>query len=145
MNRFRTHYLAYALRIVLGCAVSGRAQAETENKGARSNALGVVAGSVVNESGQPMRNAVVTIRSYGAGEGRSVTTDEEGNLLVNYSSSAQIVAATAASVSEAGGGDAQQLTQPNQIDLAVELERRGMKSPPEKVLPDKIRNVHFLF
>ncbi len=68
--------------MALGSAVCARAQAEADDKGSRSTAPGAIAGRVVNESGQPMPNAVVTIRGYGAVEGRSVTTDEEGNFRV---------------------------------------------------------------
>ena len=72
-----------------------------------------------------------------------MSTDKEGNLLVNYSSSAPIVATTAASITEAGGREARQLTESNQIDLAVELERRGMKAPPESERIQLIEQMHF--
>jgi hypothetical protein len=68
--------------IVLGCAVCGRAQSEVGEKVERSTALGAITGRVVNESGQPMANAVVTVRGYAAADSRAVTTDEEGNFRV---------------------------------------------------------------
>jgi transposase InsO family protein len=79
-----------------------------------------------------------------------MSTDENGNLMVNQSSPSPIVAHTAASVSEAGGGEQRRSSQPNSngvdphlIDLAVELERRGMKAPQESERIKLIEQIHF--
>jgi hypothetical protein len=73
--------------------------------------------------------------TWGVPAANVMSTDMEGNLLVNHSLT-PVVAHTAAS-SEAGGGEAQHKSQTMKplgstletIDLAVELERRGMKAP----------------
>ncbi len=45
---------------------------------------GAITGRVLNESGQPLPNAVVSIRAFGLlGQGRGATTDREGNFQVN--------------------------------------------------------------
>ena len=64
---------------------------------------GAITGRVVNESGQPLSDAVVTVRPYGSGERPHMTsTDHDGNFRVTglspvvYLASASLPAYTAA-------------------------------------------------
>src|SRR5262252_3653775 len=53
--------------------------AQSDEKAAEASAKGTITGRVVNESGQPLANAVVSIRGYSGSGGRTVNTDAEGN------------------------------------------------------------------
>jgi len=61
--------------------VSGQSQTD-ESQTARTT--GAITGSVVTDTAQPLAGAVVYIRAYGeVGQGRSATTDAEGNFQVS--------------------------------------------------------------
>jgi transposase InsO family protein len=86
-----------------------------------------------------------------------MSTDADGNLRVNFALSSTVAQAVA-SLSEAGGGVSRPLpqsticsaqsmqvnvVQKDHMDLAVELERRGMKAPPEQDRLSIIEKLHF--
>ncbi len=64
------------LIVLLGCAASLCAQSSNNEK---DRTKGTITGRVVNESGQPIANAMVNIRGYGGNQGQIVAVDAEGN------------------------------------------------------------------
>jgi uncharacterized protein (DUF2141 family) len=77
MNHLRKMRGCAALAILLVCGPIACAQ--SDEKAAEASAKGTITGRVVNESGQPLPNALVNIRGYDGSGGRTVNTDAEGN------------------------------------------------------------------
>lgn len=72
---------ALTLVVVFAATVRGQSQPEESQT---APATGAITGQVVTETGQPLAGAAVTVRVYGAtGQGRSTTTDAEGNFQVS--------------------------------------------------------------
>jgi hypothetical protein len=70
-----------SLLIVLGNGVF--AQSQSEEGSANAARTGTISGRVVNESGQPLANAVVGLRVFGATRpARNTTTDSEGSFQI---------------------------------------------------------------
>jgi hypothetical protein len=68
------------LLIVLSSVVAAQSQSDESP----ANATGTISGRVVNDSGQPLANAIVSVRGYGlGGPGRTTTTDSEGSFQVS--------------------------------------------------------------
>jgi hypothetical protein len=74
---------ALILLIVLSSVVA--AQSQSDESPADANRAGTISGRVVNDSGQPLANAVVTVRAFfgSGGPSRSTTTDSEGSFQVS--------------------------------------------------------------
>jgi len=83
MKRYCYNFLAaFSLLITLTSAVA--AQSQSDESSANATRTGTISGRVVNESGQPLQNAVVVVRAFGAGTpGRTTTTDSEGSFQVS--------------------------------------------------------------
>ena len=83
MKRYFYNFLStLALLIIISNVVAAQAQQDDSNPGATRT--GAISGQVVNESGQPLANALVGIRTYGfGGANRTTTTDNEGKFQVN--------------------------------------------------------------
>jgi hypothetical protein len=77
-NHIPGHILLGTLIILLASAAAVRAQSSTDEKATDKTTKGTITGQVVNESGQSLPNALVTIRGYGGNEGQTLTTDAEG-------------------------------------------------------------------
>ena len=77
--------------------------------------------------------------TWGVPSQNLVTIDNDGNMVVNESAH---VAKAVASSSDAGGENAQR-QQSRTINLAVELERRGMTSPPADQRLQLIETMHY--
>jgi hypothetical protein len=76
MRRYLHNFLAVlVLLITTAGAVAAQSQPDES-----TTSTGEISGQVVNDSGQPMPNAVVAVRAFGAGgPGRTTTTDSEGS------------------------------------------------------------------
>ena len=69
------------LLLLLSCAVA--AQSQPDENSTDATRTGKISGRVVNDAGQPLADALVSIRTYGGmGPGRTTTTDSEGNFEV---------------------------------------------------------------
>lgn len=66
-------------------AIGQTQQPSATDEGAEVSKTGAISGRVIDESGQPLSNASVSIRAYGAtvGPGWGATTDREGNFKVD--------------------------------------------------------------
>jgi carboxypeptidase family protein len=64
---------------LLSSTVSAQSQTDETNN---ENSKGTITGRVVDQSGQPLANAQVNVRSYGNSRGGAATTDREGNFQV---------------------------------------------------------------
>ncbi|HYW72056.1 MAG TPA: carboxypeptidase-like regulatory domain-containing protein [Pyrinomonadaceae bacterium] len=73
--------LLSALILLLCCALPLRAQSSPTEK-VDSTAAGKITGRVVNENGQGIPNAVVSVSGYGEDEGQEVATDANGNFKI---------------------------------------------------------------
>jgi len=82
LNHFRCFRFGLLLLILLGLHAITRAQTPDEDKATRENRKGSITGRVVNQSGQPLANTMVILRSYGQAEGGMAFTDVEGNFKV---------------------------------------------------------------
>src|SRR5438552_1266800 len=70
------------LLLLLSCAVA--AQSQPDENSTDATRTGKISGRVVNDTGQPLVDALVSIRAYGGlGPGRTITTDSEGNFEVS--------------------------------------------------------------
>ena len=70
------------LLIALSSVVAGQSQSDEST--ADTNKTGTISGRVVNDSGQPLANAAVSVRAFGsATPGRTTTTDSEGSFQVS--------------------------------------------------------------
>lgn len=76
MKRYLHNFLAgLVLLITIAGAVAAQSQPDES-----TTSTGAITGQVVNDSGQPLPNAVVAVRAFGAGgPGRTTTTDSEGS------------------------------------------------------------------
>ncbi len=69
------------LLLLLSSAVA--AQSQPDENSTDATRTGKISGRVVNDAGQPLADALVSIRTYGGlGPGRTTTTDSEGNFEV---------------------------------------------------------------
>jgi hypothetical protein len=59
------------------------AQSQTDESAADAPKTGTLSGLVVNESGQPIANAMVVVRGYSGGQPRTTTSDSEGSFHVS--------------------------------------------------------------
>jgi len=83
MKQYRDIFPAALMLIVIFSVISTRAQSPVDENAAERSNNGSISGRVVNQSGQPLANVLVTIRSYGAmGPGRTTSTDNGGNFEV---------------------------------------------------------------
>ena len=79
--RFYPHnYFAVLLILTLGVTVA--AQSQSDESANDVTKAGTISGRVVDYAGQPLADAVVSIRGYGATGGRTTTTDSAGNFQV---------------------------------------------------------------
>lgn len=76
------NYLAgFILFLTLGSAVA--AQSQPDQKSTEGTPTGKISGHVVNDAGQPLADAIVTVRTYGFGAAnRTTTTDSDGSFQV---------------------------------------------------------------
>src|SRR5881227_3159322 len=75
------HYFLAGLILLL--IVSSAAQSQTDENSTDATRTGKISGHVINDAGQPLADALVSIRTYGAmGPGRATTTDSEGHFEV---------------------------------------------------------------
>lgn len=80
MKSYRYNFFAALLLLsFVGAAISQSQSEESVQDTART---GTLSGRVVNESGQPIANAAVTVRSYGGRSRGNVSTDSDGNFQV---------------------------------------------------------------
>src|SRR5687767_1100607 len=71
----------FILFLTLGSAVA--AQSQPDEKSTEGTATGKISGHVVNEAGQPLADALVTVRTYGFGAAsRTTTTASDGSFQV---------------------------------------------------------------
>jgi carboxypeptidase family protein len=69
-----------ALMVIMICSFAQAQQPSSRDDKAEELTSGAITGRVVNENGQPLANASVFVRPFGVpGQGRSTTTDGEGN------------------------------------------------------------------
>jgi hypothetical protein len=84
MKQVQKTFPAAFLVIFIFGAITTRAQSQVDENALERSSNGSISGRVVNQSGQPLANALVTIRSYGSmGSGRTATTDSGGNFEVS--------------------------------------------------------------
>src|SRR6266545_7447558 len=82
----KTSLLAVTLAILglVSCPAVRAQQSSSADEKSEAAKTGALSGRVVNESGQPLANAVVYVRAFNAeGQGRSTATHSEGNFQVN--------------------------------------------------------------
>jgi hypothetical protein len=71
----------FILCLILGSAVA--AQSQPDEKSTEGTPTGKISGHVVNDAGQPLADALVTVRTYGFGAAsRTTTTDSDGSFQV---------------------------------------------------------------
>ena len=79
----KLHRLWLCISLVVFFAVTITAQSQLEES-QTAPTTGAITGQVVTETGQPLAGAAVSVRAYGAtGQGRSATTNAEGNFQVS--------------------------------------------------------------
>lgn len=78
----RYPYNLLAALILLSFAGTAISQSQSDEAARDTTATGTLSGRVVNENGQPVANALVTVRSYGASNEQNTTTDNEGSFQV---------------------------------------------------------------
>ena len=93
--------LAWTLLATLLCPLAEAQRSAAADEKSEQPKTGTISGRVVNENGQPMANAAVSVRAFGgAGSGRNTTTDGDGNFQISgldpvaYSVSASVPAYT---------------------------------------------------
>ncbi len=70
--------------LVLLIVLSSAAQSQSDESSANATGTGTISGRVVSDSGQPLANAIVSVRGFGfGGPGRTTTTDSEGSFQVS--------------------------------------------------------------
>src|SRR5437762_3297785 len=72
----------FALLLVIALGVVVAAQTQSDETASDATKTGTISGRVVDYAGQPLADAVVSIRGYGAATGRTTTTDSGGNFRV---------------------------------------------------------------
>jgi protocatechuate 3,4-dioxygenase beta subunit len=83
MKHYVYNFLA-ALTLLITLSSAVAAQSRSDENTADATRTGTISGRVVNDSGQPLANAIVSVRTYSFGEqGRTTTTDSEGNFQVS--------------------------------------------------------------
>lgn len=76
--------LILALAMLVSSTRSAFAQTQADETQTDSSRAGAITGRVINENGQPLPNAAVSVRAFNSLEsGRSTTTDGEGNFQVS--------------------------------------------------------------
>lgn len=71
----------FILCLTLGSAVA--AQSQPDQKSTEGTPTGKISGHIVNDAGQPLADALVTVRTYGFGAAsRTTTTDSDGSFQV---------------------------------------------------------------
>src|SRR3989442_1368200 len=81
MRTYRSNVLVgLILLLILSSAVA--AQSQSDENSTDATKTGTISGRVVDYAGQPLADAVVNIRGYGAATGRTTTTDSAGNFQV---------------------------------------------------------------
>ena len=74
-------FAGFILFLTLGSAVV--AQSQPDEKSTEGTPTGKISGQVVNDAGQPLADALVTVRTYGFGvASRTTTTDSDGSFQV---------------------------------------------------------------
>ena len=82
-SKQKLHRLWLSITLVVVFAVSVAAQSQRDES-QTAPTTGAITGQVVTETGQPLAGAAVFVRAYGErGQGRSTTTDAEGNFQVS--------------------------------------------------------------
>lgn len=82
MKRYLNRSLT-SLILLIGLSGVAAAQSQPEESAADATRTGPISGRVVNESGQPLANAAVTVRAFGSGTpGPATTTDSEGSFRI---------------------------------------------------------------
>ena len=80
-HRVAKFIVLFGLVITLSRGVG--AQDRADNSSEEPSKTGAIKGRVVNESGQPLPNASVSVRAFGSvGQGRMTTTDSDGNFQI---------------------------------------------------------------
>jgi protocatechuate 3,4-dioxygenase beta subunit len=83
MKHYVYNFLA-ALTLLITLSSAVAPQSRSDENTADATRTGTISGRVVNDSGQPLANAIVSVRTYSFGEqGRTTTTDSEGNFQVS--------------------------------------------------------------
>jgi Carboxypeptidase regulatory-like domain len=81
-TNLQTAFAGFTLALILSSAVA--AQSQPDENPADASRMGKISGRVVNEGGQPLPEAVVSIRGYGGrGASQTSTTDSEGSFEFN--------------------------------------------------------------
>jgi len=71
---------ALVVLITLSSAIAAQTQSDENTAATRT---GTISGQVVSDSGQPIANVLVSVRGFGAGEGRTITTESDGNFQIS--------------------------------------------------------------
>ena len=80
----RTYLRDFLAGLILLLILSSAAQSQTDENSTDATKTGKISGHVVNDAGQPLADALVSIRTYGGGgPGRTATTDSEGKFEVS--------------------------------------------------------------
>lgn len=83
MKHYVYNFLA-ALTLLITLSSAVAPQSRSDENTADATRTGTISGRVVNDSGQPLANAIVSVRTYSfGGQGRTTTTDSEGNFQVS--------------------------------------------------------------
>lgn len=84
MKRYCYNFVA-ALTLLLTLSNALAAQSQSDESSANATRTGTISGRVVNESGQPLQNAIVVVRAFfgSGGPTRTTTTDGEGSFQVS--------------------------------------------------------------
>ena len=81
MPRYLYNVLA-ALVVLITLSSAAAAQAQSDESTAATR-TGTISGQVVSDSGQPIANVLVGVRGFGAGEGRTITTESDGSFKIS--------------------------------------------------------------
>src|SRR5438132_9178083 len=74
-------YLCHAVIVLIVLSSSEVAQSQSDETKTETS-KGIISGRVVDQNGQPLASALVSVRSYGPQRGATATTDNEGNFQV---------------------------------------------------------------